>query len=521
MIRLLWQKFCTNILPRKPIIVFKYGACLICHCGGVIFKSENSMRVLLICPNYTSIYGSYRYIYRKGFLNPPLSLCYLAASLEQAGHIARIIDGEAEYLSLEEIIAIAQNFGPDLTALTATSIDFNKACKLAEALKQQCPKVPIVLGGTHVNIFGVKAIEQTPAIDFACIGDGEDLIVELVESLTNGAGKKERFDKIPGLIYREGNKVVLNSFRKIEENIDRYPPPSRHLLKSDLYYRAVPYRGYQVTAAAMSSRGCPFNCIFCAVKNIYGGTRVRLRSVENVLNELEQIVKEMGITHVSFNDDCLTINRKRMLAICEGIHKRDLKFTWEGLSRADLLDRELLQSMKDAGFVRISIGIESGNPEIMKVIKKQETLQQIEEVINIARELGIVTRGSVIIGNPYETRETIMDTFHLINKIKALDQAVINILQPYPGTEVREMVMRGEGGTRFVGDENSIERLQRFGSSSVAVNELTPDRLIRLQKYGFIRFYIRPRTIIRNLKITGIKKFIQDSLSFLRSIINI
>jgi len=474
------------------------------------------MNILLIVPPFGEIYNSYRHLYRRGFLNPPLSLAYLGGALVKAGQNVRIIDGEAEGLSVRQLMYRIMEFSPDLIGLSCTSVDFELAERLSVLIKTKFPDVRIVIGGTHLNIFGSQVLRDAPVFDFGCIGDGEDLIVELASAIEEG--NSTGFANIAGLVYWQDDDVIQNSYRPVELNIDRYPFPQRQLLRNVLYCRSVPFRGYTTTAAMMSSRGCPFSCVYCAAKNIYGGTRVRLRSVENVLEELDDVVKRLGIGHVAFNDDCLTLNRKRIIALCEGIREHELKFTWEGLSRADLLDKELVYVMKEAGLVRMSIGIESGNPDILKIIQKGERLEQISEALNLVSQAGIVTRGSVIIGYPYETRQTIEDTFNFITKIKGLDQVVVNILQPYPGTKVREMVLRGEGGSRFIGNTDSSERLQRFGRASVAVNDLSPSRLVRLQRSGFLRFYLRPKTIFKNLKISGWKPFISDSFGFLRSV---
>jgi radical SAM superfamily enzyme YgiQ (UPF0313 family) len=479
-------------------------------------KSRSNMNIILLVSHYANIYGKYRPLYKRGFVNPPLSLAYLAAALIKAGHSVKIIDGEAENLSAAAIISRCRDFDPQLIGLTATSVDFNLCRQMAERLKKDLPAVPVILGGTHLNIFGAQVLKENPVFDFGCIGDGEDLLVELAAALSEAS---VNLKDIPGLIYRHGEEVIQNRHRPLETQIDRYPFPARHLLNNELYYRSVPHRGYQVTAAVMSSRGCPYSCVYCAVENIYGGARLRLRSAANVLDELEEIVNHFGIRHLAFNDDCLTVDRQRVLELCRGIKERRLHFTWEGLSRADLLDKELVQAMKATGFVRISIGIESGNPRILKVLRKGETLEQIRQGIRIAKEAGIVTRGSAIIGSPYETRETIADTFRFVNGLKELDQVVINILQPYPGTRVREMVLNGEGGCRFLGSRENNENLQRFGRALIEVNGLTPRHLINLQRSGFLRFYLRPQAIYNNLRLCGLRPFISDSLGFLRSMV--
>ena len=482
-------------------------------------NNSSKMKVLLIVSSFGRIYGSYKRIYKRGFLNPPLNLCYLASSIERNGHTAKIVDAEAEGLSIIEILNIAKFFKPDLIGITATSVDFDGAVPIIKMLKQKMPDVPIIIGGTHISIFENEVLEQIPEIDYGCIGDGEDLILELIDTMLQG--NNEEIDNIKGLIYRKDGKIIQNSSRPMERDLDRYEFPARHLLKNELYFRSIPYYGYKTTASFMSSRGCPYKCVYCAAEKIRGGSQIRLRSVENVIEELEYIVNELGITHVAFNDDCLTINKNRIYEICEEINSRGLKFTWEGLSRADLVEKELLLTMKKTGFVRMSYGVESGDPNILRVLQKGETLDQIESAFSMTKEAGIITRGSIIIGSPYETRETVENTFQFVRNLKGIDQVVINVLQPYPGTKARDMIISGEGGSRYIKNEGDYGYLQRFGKASISVNDLTPESLVFLQKWGFMRFYLRPKVIWNNFKITGFKVFLQDGFNFVRSIAGI
>ncbi|MBF0103584.1 MAG: radical SAM protein [Desulfobacterales bacterium] len=475
-------------------------------------------KLLLIAPPSDVIYGTYKALYRKGFLNPPIHLCYVAASAEAAGHKATILDGDAERLTISDIIQTIKQCSPHLIGITSTSIDFWVAAEIIIQIKTIFPYIPVILGGIHINIFGIKVLEKHYAIDFGCVGDGEHLIVELLDKLEDGI---PAYSSIKGLIYRDGDQVIQNPYREINRNLDCYPFPSRHLLKNELYYRSVPYRGYQQTTAVMSSRGCPFRCVYCAVEKITGGKQVRIRSAQNVLEELTFIVKKLHIQHVAFNDDCLTLDKSRIVELCEGILQRNLQFTWEGLSRADLVDSHILKKMKQAGLVRISYGIESGNPNILKTLRKEETLDQITEAFRITKEAGIVTRGSIILGVPYENRKTIKQTLDFVNHLKGLDQLVVNVLQPYPGTKVREMILNGEGGACYLGDTDSFYSLQRFGSSSVSVNDLSPRDLVFFQKWGFLSFYFRPKIFLNNLRISGYKAFIQDGIGFMRSILGI
>lgn len=473
------------------------------------------MKIAFVTPGYEQVYGHYRHLYRRGFLNPPMSLCYLASAVRKAGHTALIIDGEAEGLSTRTILERLERFSPHLIGFTATSVNLRDVCLLADEVKVNRPQWKTILGGTHTSLFGAEAMKGLTGFDYGCIGDGEDLIVELVEALS-GDGSVEG---IRGLLWRRDGMWTANPLRELERQLDRYVFPSRDLLNNELYERSVPGKGFVPAAAFMSTRGCPYSCIYCAVKGIYGGPNVRIRSAQNVLDELEEVVRRFGIRHVCFNDDCLTIKRDRMLAICEGINSRDLQITWEGLSRADLLDYDLLKQMRRAGCVRLSIGIESADNRMLQFMGKNETIEQIAEAIDAVKRAGIVTRGSVIIGLPHETRETVEKTFRFILGLKALDQVIINILQPYPGTPVRDMVSRHEGGSRFCGCGDDDSELQRFGKAHVAVNDLSPEDLVRLQREGFRRFYMRPSAVWNGLKITGMNGLIKDAVAFARAML--
>lgn len=466
-------------------------------------------KIALLLPPFKHIYGKFSALYRRGFLNPPMSFAYIAASLEKHGHKVIIIDGEAENIDIVEILSRVQEFRPDAIGLTVTSPTFSLTLDFAKILKNTFTGVPFIIGGTHVSIFQKSVLEENNVFDFGVIGDGEITLCELMDRLD----EKSSYKEIKGLIWRSDDTTFQNDFRPPEKNLDVYPFPARHLLRNDLYMRNNPYVGYQISAAFMATRGCPYNCIYCAVKNIPNGTMVRFRSTENIIEELDQIVNGMGIKHVAFNDDCLTFRRNNVMVLCEEIHKRGLKFTWEGLSRADRVDLEMLKEMKRAGFVRMSFGIESGNQRILDVLQKNESLEDIANGIRMAHQAGIVTRGSVIIGSPHETKSEVEETFRFITKLKELDQVVINIMQPYPGTKVREMVLKGEGGTRLM--ETDLSELRRFGNASMEVNDLTSTRLISLQRKGMRHFYFTPSKLIRNLVINHPSAILRDSMAAL------
>ena len=212
---------------------------------------------------------------KYGFLNPPLGLCYLSASLKRAGHQALVLDCEAQGLNIAKIFEIVQREKPDLIGLTATSPELANALTIAAELKGKL-SIPIVFGGVHVTIFKEQLLRENPAIDFGVVGEGEETIVELLEALD----QPQKFPSIQGLIFREKDEIRQNPLRPLIPNLDDLPYPDRSGQAPDLYFRNVPSVGYQTTAAFMSSRGCPCHCTYCAIDQIPGWRRVRYRSAQ-------------------------------------------------------------------------------------------------------------------------------------------------------------------------------------------------------------------------------------------------
>lgn len=471
-------------------------------------------RVLLLSPFYSSVYGSFKPALKAGFLNPPIGLCYIASSLQKNGYEVFIIDAESEDTSLDKLVRDALTLNPDIIGITATSPVFRSALEISRSFKK-LSSVPIVLGGPHITIMRNQVLEGYPEFDFGVVGEGEETMIELLRAIACG----QDLSNVQGLIYRDGsNRVTGTQERTVLRDIDSRPFPARTIIHNERYTRSVPGKGIVKAAAVMSSRGCPFQCIYCAIKKIPGGNHIRMRSAKNVIDEIEDIVKKLGIRHITFNDDDLTISRSRTMEMCEEIIKRKLDITWEGLTRATLVDRELFQIMRKAGFVRVSFGIESGNPEILKGLNRNVTLEDVEKAIEMAKEAGIVTRGSIMIGLPNDTRKTVHETLNYVCRLKSLDQVIINITTPYPGTVLEEMAKKGEGGMRLLSED--VEELRRFGNAVIEVNDLTKQDLINLQKVGLLRFYLSsPKRIFRNLTEAGFKSAIVNSYAFVRSIL--
>ena len=468
------------------------------------------MKILLIYPPWAEIYGRYKAAAKVGVLYPPLGLCYLAAKVKKDRHIVRILDMEAQQISIEKIPAIIKDYSPDLIGITSTTPLFYQAKKIAEKIKENT-KVPLVIGGPHVTVMSEETMRDCALFDYGVYGEGEDTFAELVNVLAS----KGNLKNVPGILYREGNDIVKTAPRGFKTDLDNLPFPERKLLELDKYLWSVPAKGVVRFTTIITSRGCPFQCIFCSQRMMFG-TKVTYRNTESVLDEIEHIVRDLGIKHFAFLDETLTLNRQHVEGICRGIIDRGIKITWEGWTRANTVDEELLRLMKKAGFARISFGIESGDPEILKIIKKGEKLDDFIKGYKAAKKVGLETRASLILGHPYETKEKLLKSLRFVKNIKECDQLYLNISTPYPGTELYKMAKNREGGLNLL--TSDFSQYRRYGNAVIEVNDLTRDDLIRLQKRGFLSFYLTPRRIYYNLKRAGIKAGFKNAIAFLKSI---
>jgi radical SAM superfamily enzyme YgiQ (UPF0313 family) len=469
--------------------------------------------ILLIAPGWGHIYGRFQSLSRRFNFQPPLGLCYLSSALKRAGHRTKIVDAEAQNLDTETVIREALSRHWDAIGISATTPIYPAAVDLAINLKQKF-KGPILLGGPHTTIVREKAFHSSGCFDYLICGEAEKTIVSLMDTLASAGD----VSKIPGLVISEGNEIRFTSSTAREENIDDIIFPDRTDLQAQNYLWSVPRRGLLPTTSVMFSRGCPFECTFCAQDNMYGRT-VRYRSAENMLREFEEIIENTRFRHFVFNDDTLTVNRERIVELAQGIIKSGFNITFECETRASLLDRELVSLMREAGLVRINIGIESGDPEILKKMKTGITLDDIKSSLRLLKSFDIETRGSVIIGAPYERRETVLRTLKFIADLKDLDQPYINIAAPYPGTAMREMALRGEGGTKLLNAD--CGSLIRYGSAVMEVNDLTAADLVRLQRWGLRRAYLRPKRLWYNINRAGFRTGFLNGIAFLKSTMQI
>ena len=378
--------------------------------------------------------------YRKDFLVSgdrcqPLGLAYLAAVLRLKDYDVGIIDAPALHYSVSQTVKKISSLKPDIVGLTAVTYNFSRAEKICRQLKQLTNPPITILGGPHLT--ALPTLIKNSPFDFGVIGEGEQTLAELIRAINN---EKHNFTNIKGLIFQRRNELVITPPRPYMQNIDKLPFPSRDLLPALATYRPVPGMFRQLPMATMiTSRGCPFQCIFCS-RAVFGQT-YRARSAKNVVNEMEILMNNFGCREIRIWDDTFNLMPQRVIDICQEILRRQLKFSWSCLCRANFVSNKMLKMMKQAGCWQIAYGIESGNDNILKTINKGLNKNIVQRAVKLTKKAGIETRGFFILGLPGETEQTLRETINFAKNLD-LDTAGFNSLIPFPGTEVYQNINR-------------------------------------------------------------------------------
>jgi len=390
------------------------------------------MKILLLYPPYTSHVEEEK----KGYF-PPLGLAYIAAVLRTHDHSVRIVDMNVEMKNLEELEKICEKEQPDIVGISSTTITYNTCINILKRIKNIIPSAIRIVGGPHASILPQEFVDYS---DFVVVGEGEYTMLELVKTLENS----EDPSNIEGLLFKKDGKIVETGPRPLITCPDNLPFPARDLLHMEAYN--------DNKGAILTSRGCPFNCIFCNSHLIFG-KKFRARSPKNVVDEIEYLVKKYNVHVIRILDDMFTLNRKRVIEICNEILNRGLNIGWEltNGTRVDKVDKELLEKMHEAGCYRIYYGIESGSKKVLKMLRKGIKLDQVKRVVKWTKEIGIEVGGFFMIGGPGETIETLKETEKFIDELN-LDYVHLSIATPYPRTDFWNWVLKNG---RFVTNDYS------------------------------------------------------------------
>ena len=447
------------------------------------------MKVLLIQSPWINMISSNipEYLEEEDYC-PPLGLLYVASYLENnSSHEVEVLDAIVEKIpSYEKLEERIRKSNPDIVGIQMMTFTARDALLTARTVKKINKNIPVVVGGPHPNIYVNETI-AFDEIDYIVLGEGEKIFTDLVNRLADGKDVRD----LPGIAMKHEGQTIINDQKGYTEDLDSLPFPARHLTPYKDYFSIL--GNHSTFTTMVSSRGCPFRCLFC--DRAYHGKIYRKRSAENVVEEME-LCQKMGILEIDFQDDLFTFDKERVIKICNLLISKKSTLKWNVRSRVDTVDKELLQIMANAGCQRIYFGIEAGTPEIQKVLRKNIDLVRAKEVFQWARDLNMTTLAYIMIGAPQETRTHILRTIDYMKEIKA-DFVHIAVLTPFPHTEVYsqgiEKGLFNDHWKRYA--ENPFEEFTpRYWDET-----LSPKELLELMNYAYKSFYLRPLYIIREL----------------------
>ena len=438
------------------------------------------MQVTLVNPPYPT--GTHQH---PPFI--PMGIGYLAAVLEKNGYNVNVIDCQALRLTYREVENELRKRQPDMVGVTSTTLTYKSALNIFKVAKKALPNCLTVYGGCHATFWDEEALKECPQLDVIVRGEGEKSLLELVKKIE--AGKS--FHRVLGTTCRKDDKIVKNPDRPYIENLDDLPFPAHHLFPIERF------RKYgKLIFPVMTSRGCVYWCDFCTAVRMFG-RKYRMRNPKNVVDELEFLYKKYGEDQYTFYDDAFTVNQPRTAEICEEIKNRKLKIKWDCETRVDTVTKELLLKMREAGCIAIWFGVESGSQQVIDAMGKGFSIKQTVRAFKWAKEAGLMTVASVILGFPGETSETAWETIKLVERIKP-HEIGIYIATPYPGTPMYDYVK--EMGWLKIHDFNKYDTATpTFESPTLSMKELK-----EIHDQAHRRFYLRPTYVLSMFSKGGV-----------------
>jgi len=407
------------------------------------------MKILFIHPPLASNRPNYQGI--------PLGLLYIASFLKKQGHSLKVIDYFTETYKRELLLKRIEDFKPDLLGYSSMTANYPQAVKINRDIKNN--KIKTVIGGAHSTAFPEKTLKD--GFDIVVRGEGEKAIAEIAGSLS--------LPEIRGISYYQNDAICHNPDRELEMDLDLFSPSARDLFPMREYKNRLP-SGHRTTIL-FTSRGCPFNCTFCCAGKSVFGKKVRFHSPQAVLKDMDEIIKTYNIRGFDIEDDNFLIDKDRAEEIVDGFISRGWDIRWTIQATANFIKtKRFLDKMRDTGCVEITLGFESGNPEVLKKIKKGISLKQSKEAARLIKKSGIQLGGNFMLGFPFDTSSTIRDTINLARAVR-VDRPSFFIVTPLPGSELFDWAI--EKG--FLSSTFNWERFNR--ETPIFTNSLTEERL--------------------------------------------
>lgn len=452
------------------------------------------MKVLFVNPPQTA--SKYKFM---GVIAPPLGIAYMAGVLQENNIDVEIVDASAEDMDFKDVEKELLKRKPDLVALTALTPTIGRALETAQVVKETLPDSIVVMGGYHPTFNFIETLEDEN-VDIVIRGEGEYIMLNLVQALENQSSLHD----VKGIVFEDKNskEIVVNPEAPLIQDLDELPFPALNLLPMKKY-RLLDMDTHMTTM--ITTRGCPMQCSFCSSAAMHG-KKIRERSVENIVDEIEYLKTNYDIDTIAFMDDTFTLKKRKVMAICDEILKRNIEIMWGCTSRVDTLDEKLLKKMKEAGCITIFIGVESADQQQLDNMCKNTTIAKIENAFKIAHKLKIRTIASVALGMPGDTKEIMNKTVKFVHKLKP-NYAIYSLATPYPGTRFYKEAF-----------EKNLIKIKDWSKYTLITPILETidcslNDMRKIQAKAFMKFYLRPHYIIR--------QFLQDGPYLLKTIFGV
>jgi anaerobic magnesium-protoporphyrin IX monomethyl ester cyclase len=434
------------------------------------------MKVLLIVP----------YLEKKLYKNiqgVPIGLASLAAVLRNAQHDVKVFDATFSKDQREDIKEILSQSSPDVVGISVNTPLFRTALDMACLIKQWDRHIRIIFGGVHPTIAPGEVVREE-CVDYVVHGEGEMTVLELLEVIECSGEPKD----VLGVAYKKGEEIIVNAPRPLIKDLDDLPFPAYDLF--DLKKYNTPQVSKKPFAIMVTSRGCPYDCIFCDAHVIFG-KQYRFHSPERVVSDMERLVKKFKVKEILFRDSEFSLDKERIRKLCELIIKKNINVKWICNGRIARFDQSLLNLMRKAGCRLVMFGVESGDQHVLDRLKKQITVEEIKETFRMTRKVGIKTQASFLIGSPGESRESLEKTINLAKEIKP-DYCHFNFMIPYPGTELYRMARQNN----WLPENFDFSNV--FSDEPVMnATQLSTEELYHIYKKAFRSFYFRPSFIAK------------------------
>ena len=481
---------------------------------------KTDMKILLIEPPFERFIGQRCEWY-------PIGLTSIATLLHEHGYTTKVYNAEHDnslrYINTEvylnsynrykeclnddgnyiwqEIIHAITEFDPDIVGISVKSVKIPTTIKIAEICKRINKNIIVVTGGFHATN-RPEDLLRSEHIDIVVRGEGEETFLQLVNSISSGS---HGFDNINGISFKGTDGAIINTQdRELMGALDNIPFPMRELIWG--YGKYTP----EQLGWIMTSRGCPYDCSYCNSKTIWN-RRVRFVGLDRILEEIRYLKKAFNVTHITFMDDSFTVNRKRILEFCQMLIEQKIGITWSCLTRADLVDEEIVCRMKAAGCVKFDIGIESGSERIQKLINKGIDFSDVRRAAGIFKKCGMFWTGFFMMGFPTETKDDILKTLSFMKEVRP-NWAYLSIFTPYPGSKFYDMA-KNDG---MISDDDDRSSFSHQSPNNCFSKDISNEEFRAITKVMFKEFNSYNNSLASLLRRAQSRKYHKNPKNFIR-----